>query len=98
MKKLYPINYEQTKFYLIIRARQLKENGIQGIGVDDLEYIYKRYIWKNRNYKHLNQFVRSIFETDDAMLVRWFSVDSTVQGQEKSLRDFILEFKECNSL
>lgn len=86
---------QQIEILLILKLKSLKSSGVQGLTLDDLYYIFNRYIWKNTAFEHVSEIAESILNTSDDMIVRWISIDSTLQGYHKSI-DQILE--ECDGV
>lgn len=76
---------------LSLRLRQLHDKNYKGITYQDLERVFKKYIWKHQQPRHLSTYAESIFSTSDDAIIRWLTLESKIMGTKTSLSELLMD-------
>lgn len=80
---------QQMNLLLTLRLRQLHENDLKGITIDDLKYLLLKYKWNGENNQRLSQLADDIFSITDEDVVRWLATESRLRAHQTEIESFV---------
>lgn len=80
---------QQMNLLLTLRLRQLHENDLKGITIDDLKYLLLKYKWNGETNQRLSQLADDIFSITDEDVVRWLATESRLRAHMTEIESFV---------